>query len=119
MRNRFLWLLLSSALLPAAFGRSWQLETSTLKLAAEILDRDLTAVPSSGKVQVDRDHQAESYEVSFEVPQGVPSFLVVTTRVSCRGRLTIHLQPTQLPKALQSAIPKEDWANPRAPAKCF
>ena len=113
MRNRFLWLLLSSALLPAAFGRSWQLETSTLKLAAEILDRDLTAVPSSGKVQVDRDHQAESYEVSFQVPQGVPSFLVVTTRASCRGRLTIHLQPTQLPKALQSAIPKEDWANPQ------
>ena len=113
MRNRFLWLLLSSALLPAAFGRSWQLETSTLKLAAEILDRDLTAVPSSGKVQVDRDHQAESYAVSFQVPQGVPSFLVVTTRASCRGRLTIHLQPTQLPKALQSAIPKEDWANPQ------
>ena len=113
MRNRFLWLLLSSALLPAAFGRSWQLETSTLKLATEILGRDLTAVPSSGKVQVDRDHQAESYAVSFQVPQGVPSFLVVTTRASCRGRLTIHLQPAQLPKALQSAIPKEDWANPQ------
>ena len=112
MRNHFLWLLLLSSLLPPAFGRSWRLEPSTLKLAAEILDRDLTSVPPAGRVQVDRDHQAESYEVNFQVPPGVPSFLVVTTRAFRRGRLTVHLQPVQLPRELESAIPKEDWANP-------
>jgi len=85
MRKDSLWLLLLLALIPETFGRCWQLEASTRKLAAEILDRDLKAVPSSGKIQVDRDHQAEAYEVRFQVPQGVPSFLVVTTRASRRG----------------------------------
>jgi hypothetical protein len=112
MRNRFLLLLLLPALMPEALGRSWQLEPSTLKLATEVLDRNLTAAPSSAKVPVDRDHQAEFYELNFQVPRGIPSFLVVTTRASRRGRLTIHLQPDQLPQALQSAIPKEDWSNP-------
>ncbi len=112
MRRYSVWLFLLSTLCTESFGRSWQLEASTLKLATAFLDRDLTTVPSSGTIQVDRDHQAESYEVSFQVPRGVPSFLVITTRASRRGRLTIHLQPVQLPEGLQSAIPKEDWANP-------
>ena len=101
-----------SAFSPESFGRSWQLEASTLKLATAFLDRDLTTIPSSGTIQVDRDHKAESYNVSFQIPQGDPSFLLVTTCASRPGRLTIHLQPTRLPEALQAAILKEDWANP-------
>jgi hypothetical protein len=112
MRNHFLLVLFLSVVSLEAAGRSWQLEPSTRKLAAQFLDRDLSTLSPSGKIQVDRDHQAESYEVSFEIPPAVPSFLVVTTRAARSGRLTIHLQPTQLPEALQSAIPKEDWANP-------
>jgi len=112
MRKHFIWLFVLSTFSPESFGRSWQLEASTLRLAEAFLDRDLTSVPSSGTIQVDRDHQAESYEVSFQVPRGVPSFLVITTQASRRGRLTIHLQPAQIPEALQSASPKEDWANP-------
>ncbi len=112
MRIRFLWLWLLPLFLPPAFGRSWQLEPSTLKSATKILDRDLSAVNPSARLQVDRDHQADSYEVNFQVPSDLPSFLVVTTQALKRGRLTIHLQPVQLPKELESAIPKEDWANP-------
>ena len=70
MRNRFLLLLLLPALMPEALGRSWQLEPSTLKLATEVLDRNLTAAPSYAKVPVDRDHQAEFYELNFQVPRG-------------------------------------------------
>jgi hypothetical protein len=112
MRNALLFLLLLSAPVSDAFGRSWHLEPSTLNLATKILDRDITAVLRCGRIQVDRDNQADCHDVSFQIPRGIPSFLLVTTQASQRGRLTIHLLPDQLPNALQSAIPKEDWANP-------
>jgi hypothetical protein len=112
MRNALLCFVLLSVPVSDAVGRSWHLEPSTLSLAAKIVDRDLAAVLRCGRIQVDRDHQADCYEVSFQIPRGVPSFLLVTTQASQRGRLTIHLQPDPLPNALQSAIPKEDWANP-------
>lgn len=93
-------------------GLSRQLDPSARQAATVLVEAELGRLTPSATLKVDRDHEAESYDVAFTVPRGMPSFLVVRTQSTRRGNLTIHLLPVRLPSDLESAIPAEDWANP-------
>jgi hypothetical protein len=112
MRKTILHFCLLSVLAAPIFGISRPLDPSARELAALFVETDLGRMTPSAGLRVDRDHEAEWFDVEFEVPRGVPAFLVVGTRSTRRGHLTIHLLPAELPGDLKSAIPADDWFNP-------
>jgi hypothetical protein len=105
-------LLLLVVLSQPTWGVDWRIDPSTRAAASKFLDLELKAAAPAGEIQVDRDHRAKVFPISFQVPSAGPSFLCVTTQASRKGRLTIHLQPVELPEDLKASVPAEDWSNP-------
>jgi len=111
-RRHVFFLLAVLAMMPIAPARDWKVSDATIKAAGRFLNLNLQRRKPAGIIKVDRDHQADVYPVSFQVPGKHPAFLILTTQAGRPGRLTIHLHPTEMPRDLAAAIPEEDWFNP-------